>query len=330
MSSAVQADATDEGWGCNVRQMHWAETGPRLSSMHPADPLHAGNYGVVPNPAFENAFVATAHDLGEPWDDGCKTGPNYCCVCSPAHNKDVCGAGPESTFDPITKFPWIIQKKGMNCGSSSPSTPQLMGGIHPSTKAHVGARLAQAAWSLHYGASNTAWTGPVVEACGLEHTESGLQLRVRFNSTLLSGDNITVKTYNSTERASATFVRVGKPLPVDAYHNYLYANREPWWGDDSSWEQVDIKQASNNEILLDLSNLQGTVTGVKYGHGIPGMQPQSGHRRVCCGTRDVSKTPCPPDNCPISAGGLPAMPFMASVTSSGSCAGIQPQVISGL
>jgi len=29
------ADATDEGWGCNIRQMHWAES---------------GNYGVVPNP----------------------------------------------------------------------------------------------------------------------------------------------------------------------------------------------------------------------------------------------------------------------------------------
>ena len=28
------------------------------------------------SPAFPNAFVAAAHDLGEPWDDGCKGGPH--------------------------------------------------------------------------------------------------------------------------------------------------------------------------------------------------------------------------------------------------------------
>lgn len=42
------ADATDEGWGCNIGQMHWAET---------------GNYGVVPNPALPTAFVAAAYVL---------------------------------------------------------------------------------------------------------------------------------------------------------------------------------------------------------------------------------------------------------------------------
>ena len=43
------ADGTWEGNPANAGKMHWAET---------------GNYGVVPNPAFPNAFVATAHDLG--------------------------------------------------------------------------------------------------------------------------------------------------------------------------------------------------------------------------------------------------------------------------
>ena len=61
------ADGTDEGWGCNTLQMHWAET---------------GNHGVVPNPAFPHAFVAAAHDLGEPWDDGCKKSAPYCCVAA--------------------------------------------------------------------------------------------------------------------------------------------------------------------------------------------------------------------------------------------------------
>lgn len=42
------ADATDEGWGCNIFQMHKAET---------------AGYGVVPNAAFPGAFVAAGHDL---------------------------------------------------------------------------------------------------------------------------------------------------------------------------------------------------------------------------------------------------------------------------
>jgi len=67
-----------------------------------------------------------------------------------------------------------------------------MGGVHPSTKIHVGRRLAQAAWSLHYGHSDVPFTGPVVSACGIEKdSQTGAaQLRVRFNTSLLAGDTI--------------------------------------------------------------------------------------------------------------------------------------------
>ena len=64
-----------------------------------------------------------------------------------------------------------------------------------------------------------------------------------------------------------------------------------------------------------------------------GMIPQSGHKRVCCGTRDITLNPCPPVSCPIMSvkGGLPAMPFMAAIDpKSGDCQGIHPQVITGL
>ena len=74
------------------------------------------------------------------------------------------------------------------------------------------------------------------------------------------------------------------------------------------------------------------MTGVRYGQGIPGSVPQNGHKRVCCGSRDVSVNPCPPDNCPVSlaSGALPAMPFIAEVLPTGDCQGLQPQVITGL
>jgi hypothetical protein len=96
---------------------------------------------------------------------------------------------------------------------------------------------------------------------------------------------------------------------------------------------VDIVQLGDAGFAADLSALEGkTITGIKYGQGIPGMIPQSGHKRVCCGKRDITSEPCPPANCPISSvgGGLPAMPFIAAVSSAGDCQGLAPQVIVGL
>jgi hypothetical protein len=46
------ADSTDEGWGCNVPQLNWAQT---------------ANHGVVPNPHLPMTFFAAAHDLADPW-----------------------------------------------------------------------------------------------------------------------------------------------------------------------------------------------------------------------------------------------------------------------
>ena len=42
------ADSTDEGWGCNVPQMHWAQT---------------ANVGFAPNAHLPRTFLAAAHDL---------------------------------------------------------------------------------------------------------------------------------------------------------------------------------------------------------------------------------------------------------------------------
>eukprot|EP00912_Choanoflagellata_sp_UC4_P000343 UC4_evm6s209 len=314
------ADATDEGWGCNIRnyslakmerQMHWAET---------------GNHGIVPNPDFPSAFIATAHDLAEPWDDGCKHPPSFCCTCANETQSPNCAVGPESPFNATTKFPWLITQGNYPCPNSVPSTPQLMGGVHPSTKAHVGKRLAQAAFGLYYGHKDIAWTGPIVAACGVE----GEKLRVEFNKTLLGADSIIVAEYNRTDRASATFVRIDVPFPKDAASNFVYKNRAPYWGDDTTWIQVNIEASGESGFIADLSNLpnNSVVTGIKYGQGIPGTVPQNGHKRVCCGSRDVTLDPCPPENCPVSSakGQLPAMPFIAKVLD-GECEGLPPQVI---
>ena len=293
--NVLLADATDEGWGCNVPQMHWAET---------------GNYGFAPNPALPYTFLATAHDIGEPWSDECQNAPNYCCVDGPSRGESC---GPIGYMVQTSQFP----------GTTDPTTPKYMGGIHPRVKKPLGKRLAQAAWSLVYGNDDVAWTGPVVSGC----TVSDEEIVVTFNETFLKGDTIVVSNYSKEHHASAAFVLVGEEFPENAAANYLYENRKPWWGDNSGWKNVEMRFVSSNSIALDISALKGqTLTGVKYGHGVQGVYPENGHVRTCCGTLDISTSYCPPENCPIksSAADLPAMPFMAQLINS-KCKCLAPQ-----
>jgi hypothetical protein len=110
-----------------------------------------------------------------------------------------CHVGVDSPFDPVSKFPWLIDIH-QPCYTGARTTPQLMGGVHPSTKIHVGHRLAQAAWSLHYDHPEVAWTGPVVSACGIEAASGGKTLRVEFNTSLLGTDKILVRNYSKAEQ----------------------------------------------------------------------------------------------------------------------------------
>ena len=141
--------------------------------------------------------------------------------------------------------------------------------IHPRVKRQVGARLAQAAWSLYYNHPEVAYTGPVVSGCTINTANAaddsvavsagtsagvvrgagaggvvgagGKTLTVTFNTTLLGKDEVVVSDYNQTERASVFWV-LTKPIPGDADKNWLYTNRQAWWGDDISvWQNVNIK-----------------------------------------------------------------------------------------
>lgn len=296
------ADATDEGWGCNVPQMHWAET---------------GNMGYAPNEHLPKVFLATGHDAGDPWDDPCRGAP-FCCLDTGKPVDKSCG--PHRNF---------LAQTGQYPGTNEPVTPYFMGSIHPRTKKLVAQRLAKAAWAIVYE-HDTPFTGPVLSGCGLSSDKS--QLIIRFNDTFMFGDDLMVTNYSRNEQASAMFVRINVPLPDDAARNSLYENRKPWWGDEDTWVNVDIAAGptpGKHEVVADLSKLphNAVVTGVKYGHSIPGVFPQSGHFRVCCGTRNMRLDPCPPDSCPIKSSNSqwPAMPFMARIEQ-GTCKCLEPQV----
>ena len=198
--------------------------------------------------------------------------------------------------------------------------------IHPRVKRQVGDRLATAAWALVYGHSEVAYTGPVISGC----TVKGGTLVLRFNQTLLQGDAVAVSDYNKTEKASVMWVNF-KPLPADADKNWAYTNREPWWGDDSDWKNVDIASDPANPaqviVTLPAGMSAAAVSGVKYGHQSPKGSPQSGEDKICCGNRNFALDPCKPESCPLSAqkGKLPAMPFHAAVVD-GKCKCFAPQV----
>ena len=117
----ILADSTDEGWGSNVPQMHWAQS---------------ANHGVAPNPHLPGTFLATAHDLADPWADGCQQGAR-CCISTGEPLDPRCDrAGHDSGW---------LQPGG---AGSEPTTHTMGVTIHPRVKRQVGSRLAQAAWSL--------------------------------------------------------------------------------------------------------------------------------------------------------------------------------------
>merc|ERR1712232_721353 len=89
------------------------------------------NYGVLPNEAMPNTFLAQAFDLGDPWAD--KTCYGMRC-CWNNYNATACTAS--------------LAKKGLGPDACSTycselmGTPVYMGGIHPRIKKPIGDRLA--------------------------------------------------------------------------------------------------------------------------------------------------------------------------------------------
>lgn len=104
-----------------------------------------------------------------------------------------------------------------------------MGPIHPRIKREVGERLAKAAAALHWGSKPS--TGPVFSGCRLDNTARKLTLA--FNSSLLKGDSVVVRPYNSAGNNSAMEVQVN----VSAF---AHSGRPIW---SIQWLVVNISAA---------------------------------------------------------------------------------------
>lgn len=291
------ADGTDEGWAGNFARLRWAQT---------------ANYGVVPNPAMGNTFMAHGYDAGDPWSGG-DCADAGCCV------EPYVPLGPNCRGD--HRGQW-----------STNDTAFFMGCIHPRTKDLVARRLAQAAFATVYG-GNVIAIGPVLSGCTL----AGSQLILTFNSTLLRNESVTFSPGATVEAENtALYVLVNNSLPenADAGHHDsspgayagTYANGNEWGV--RGWVPVTATRGPGpQQLTVDLSGLGARPTAVRYASGTGGWGAPF-QNRMCCGpTVDVQLEPCAPESCPIKASGpgaLPAAPFVAAITPAGKCQCLAP------
>lgn len=303
-------DGSEEGWGLNAAGLQRAQT---------------AGYGVAPNPAMPNTFMALAHDAGDPWDadpGGC--GREQCCV------DPYIPLGPNCVGD--HRGQWSINGTG-----------GFMGYLHPRSKDTVARRIAQSAYATMYAppTSPILSTGPVISGCTLTPTT----LTLHFNATLLKGERVVVSKPPTAAPLSlalentALYVLTNATLDVAALaHNHHGGDSSAYKGPYSAGNEYGVEGwkavmpgevgGDGRSITLDLAPLGGAVpTAVRYAAGSGGYGITAPHNngcgRLCCGpTLDCRLQPCPPDSCPLHAsgpGGLPALPFVAAITPQGKC-----------
>eukprot|EP01060_Flectonema_neradi_P035146 TRINITY_DN637_c0_g1_i15.p1 TRINITY_DN637_c0_g1~~TRINITY_DN637_c0_g1_i15.p1 ORF type:complete len:687 (+),score=156.87 TRINITY_DN637_c0_g1_i15:46-2106(+) len=165
------ASGGSEGHGQHMAHMRWSQT---------------GNYGLLPNPAMPNTFLAHAFDLGDPWGQRNAYEQN-CSKVDPATGK----YGPNCL--PWNNDAWDADLKYLYPAVKNNSAPFFMGGIHPRIKSPVGRRLALAYYNSILGGTGV-FAGPTISGCQM----SSDSIEVKFNKTLLRNDKIMVQDFNLT------------------------------------------------------------------------------------------------------------------------------------
>lgn len=206
-------------------------------------------------------------------------------------------------------------------------------------KKPVGDRLAQTAAVVAYGKTGHS-NGPTISGCSM----SGNKITITFNKTLLAeggADTVKVQPYYAGNvtigkklygdvgskmevltNASGFCLQQGKgalgcgtAAALDVGVGVGSAGHPP--PPPNYWTFVDISAgAAPNEIVVDLTRANGTVSAIRYGW-----------TGDCCSEHPPTSDPCPVGICPLmgSMSGLPANPFIAHIVD-GKCKCVAPQV----
>merc|ERR1719219_650264 len=241
------ADGTTEG-GPDMPGMRWAQT---------------QNYGVIPNPLFPNGFMATAHDLGDPWwGKSCWAGGNNNC------------AG------------WELEVP-----FSSTRTPYYMGPIHPRVKFEVGRRLAVSALNVAYAQRDMPPSGPTIASCSFTMGRS-LQFTLQFNTTMMNPKGISNGSQYQLYVNPSPFNRnPGGP-------SVLMLNFNGTWLPAQLPNRQNIQDLQAGRVLFsyELQGGDSLPSDIKYAWDQGGPDGEQGG---CCPGLDRSILPCPPRSCPI-------------------------------
>ena len=348
--SAVEGTtASDAPFGIVAIPPSGTEGGPNLGAMNMAQ---TGSYGVLPNAAMPNTFIAETYDLNDPWGD--KTCYGWQC-CWNRYNKTACSANAARAG--------LAPDVCVNYCQQLQDTPVFMGGIHPRSKYQVGRRLAIASHSLVYGGSGPE-TGPVISGCEVV----GSKITIHFNKTLLKGEKLQVKAYNRTAGVSGAAVLGNasfycaesalrcKMVPGNSTRpEHCGSSLQEWYcpadedanrfdpmlreGEEmervavsgvpprnpykNAWLVADVAAGADGaSIVIDASVLNGTEpVAVKYAYDMP---------RTCCDTGSLligKSVGCALEACPVttSPSRLVPNPFMVKITG-GKCVCTAPQV----
>jgi hypothetical protein len=200
---SVEAGTTDPTAPFGLVTIATSEGGEGAHHLAAFRWAQTANYGVLPNPAMPNTFVAQAYDLNDPWawysshTSVCSTNASIKHACGwtdkgTGETSGCCQCGPEMAS---SRCVWNVSSWNRDLAPLAPlvrnstETPQFMGSLHPRLKEPVGRRLATSLMSLHYEGSGTV-TGPTIAGC--KYDEGHQVITVQFNKTLLKGDFVTM------------------------------------------------------------------------------------------------------------------------------------------
>ncbi len=326
------ASGTDEGHAGHMSHMRWSQT---------------ANYGVVPNRAMPNVFLAQGYDIGDPWKDA----NNPCANITLKDRPNDC---------PGLKKSW----EGWEDWWGN-DAPVLMGCIHPRVKQIVGHRLALAAWNLVYQGQGPH-TGPTLAGCQVDKDTK--ILHINFADDLFKGDRLLFEDYPleripaNTETGLTLAVCVGNRTLCECSgwdtekddqgnersictENMFLAGstalQEAWLESflkdelvgstekvpsTKLWRPVNAKVVDSTlQVDLNYHNISLPIYAVRYAWSLNGRPG----RDTCCPFPEVNagKEPCPLNFCPLKLEKtrLPANPFFARVNPNGSCECLFPQ-----
>ncbi|CAE7681972.1 SIAE, partial [Symbiodinium sp. CCMP2456] len=238
----VTLAASGSEGGNSMGAMRWAQT---------------ANYGVAPNPAMPNTFMAQAFDLDDPFS-------NITC-----YRAGCCGDNPKPAC-------WSCLGPNGYCASLSAAN-YYMGPIHPRDKKPVGERLARAGAAVAYGKPGI-FTGPTLSGCSV----AGNKITVHFNNSLLYSEKVVVQDYQKikssrlevlTNRSLFCLQTSGRKTEQCIDDGTGHATDQgPYDDTQTTWVAVDVTSAGPNSIAVDLTKSGGKAFAIRYAWQGPVIQ----------------------------------------------------------